>query len=134
MKQIFFFFIVIQLFIGCSSSNKASLNDESTSEYSKAKEYNFSVENMPTPVGTITAIQNKVVNPEIVKKNNIDVMVYVNAYINESGSVDFVEIRKGINPECDKEAMRVVKESRFNPGFDNGIAVKTLIIVPIVFR
>lgn len=134
MKQIFFFFIVIQLFIGCSNSNQALLNDENTSEYPKAKEYYIAVENLPSPVGTISTIQNKVVNPEIVKKDKINGMVYVNTYINENGIVDFVEIRKGINRECDKEALRVVKDSKFNPGFHNGVAVKTLIIIPIVFR
>ena len=134
MKHIFTLFAVVQLSISCSSSNQALLNEDKTSVYPKANEYYVAVENMPSPVGTISTIQKNVVNPEIVKRKNIDGMVYINTYINENGDVDFVEVRKGINPECDTEALRVVKESKFNPGYHNNVAVKTLIIVPIVFN
>ena len=88
---------------------------------------------MPEPIGGIGNIQNKVVMPDIVEKDNIDGLVYINAYINETGAVDFVEVVKGITPECDNEALRVVKDAKFKPGTQKGKSIKMVVTVPIVF-
>ena len=90
-------------------------------------EYYVACEIMPEPIGGIGNIQNKVVMPDIVKKDNIDGLVYINAYINETGAVDFVEVVKGITPECDNEALRVEKMLNLNQVHRKARALKWLL-------
>ena len=134
MKKIIVLFVLFSFLISCSGTKEVSSNKKFISKFSKANEYYVATEKMPVPVDGIGSIQNKVIAPEVVKEENIDGMVYVNAYINENGTVDFVEIVKSLNPDCDNEALRVVKDSKFIPGYHMGKAIKMVITVPIVFR
>lgn len=134
MKNIFIVIFISALLYSCSSTETNKYPKRFPSKYEKAMEYYVACEIMPEPVGGIGNIQNKVVMPDIVKRDNIDGLVYVNAYINEEGTVDFVEVVKGINPECDTEALRVVKAAKFKPGTQKGKSIKMVVTVPIIFK
>ena len=134
MKNIVIAIFITVLLFNCSSTETNKYPKRFPSKYEKAMEYYVACEIMPEPIGGIGNIQNKVVMPDIVKKENIDGLVYVNAYINETGIVDFVEVVKGINPECDTEALRVVKDAKFKPGMQKGKTIKMVVTVPIVFK
>lgn len=61
--------------------------------------------------------------------------VMVGFVINEDGSVSDVKILKSLTPECDEVAVEIVKGMpKWNPGKQNGKAVKTKYTVPVSFR
>ena len=66
-----------------------------TSEKSSNK-YLVKAEVMPEPVGGISAIQKRVVYPEIARRAGIEGKVYVQALIDENGDVVKTKILKGI--------------------------------------
>ena len=55
-------------------------------------------------------------------------------YVNENGDVDDVKVLKGIGAGCDETAVNVIKGTKFNPGKENGIAIKVKLSLPINFK
>jgi protein TonB len=73
--------------------------------------------------------------PEVAKENNIQGKVIVKFCVTPKGGVDQVSILKGVDPELDKEALRVVATlPPFKPGKQGGKAVPVWFIVPINFQ
>ena len=65
----------------------------------------------------------------------IEGRVYIQAIVGKDGSLDEVQVVKGIGGGCDEEALRVVKQSpKWKPGRQRGNAVRTKIVIPIVFK
>jgi protein TonB len=61
--------------------------------------------------------------------------VYVRFVVEKDGSISNVSIARGVTPELDKEAMRVVKMMpNWAPGKQRGRAVRTNVVIPIVFK
>jgi len=98
------------------------------------EEYSIAVEKAPEAVGGLAAIMKKATYPELAIKTRTEGKVYVLAYINESGDVDEVKVVKGIGGGCDEEAARAVKKSKFSPGQDKGVNVKTKLAIAIHFK
>jgi protein TonB len=92
------------------------------------------VEEMPSPIGGIGAIQSKIKYPEIARRAGLEGTVYILAYLNEDGIVVKTEIAKGIGGGCDEEAEKAVKESRFTPGKQRGKPVKVKVMIPVKFQ
>ncbi len=92
------------------------------------------VEEMPTPVGGIAAIQKKIVYPEIAKRAGVQGRVFVKAYVDEAGIVNKVELIRGIGAGCDEAAMDAVSTTKFNPGKQRGKPVKVQVTVPVLFK
>ena len=99
----------------------------------KAEKYFVAVEEQPSPLGGLEAIQKKITYPDNAKQAGIEGRVFVKAYINEKGTVDRVELLKGIDNECDSVAMAAVKSTKFTPAKQRGKPVKVQVSVPIVF-
>ena len=73
--------------------------------------------------------------PESAVDNGIQGKVMVRFVVERDGSVSAVETYKSVDPALDKEAMRVVKTlPKWKPGRQQGKAVRTRYIVPVVFR
>jgi len=96
--------------------------------------YYLAVEEMPSPIGGIKAIQKNITYPEIAKKAGIQGRVFVKAYIDSSGTVRKTEIIKGIGSGCDEVAMKAVKKVMFIPGIQGGKPVGVQVTVPILFK
>ncbi len=92
------------------------------------------VEQMPEPIGGISAIQKKIVYPEIAKRAGVQGRVYVKAYVDESGKVTKVELIRGIGAGCDEAAMEAVNSVMFSPGKQRGKPVKVQVTVPVLFK
>ncbi|RPI74160.1 MAG: energy transducer TonB [Ignavibacteriales bacterium] len=92
------------------------------------------VEEMPTPVGGIAAIQSRIKYPEIARRAGLEGTVYILAYLSEEGVVVKTEIAKGIGGGCDEEAEKAVKETRFTPGKQRGKPVKVKVMIPVKFQ
>lgn len=72
--------------------------------------------------------------PEIAKENNIQGKVIVRFCVTPKGGVSQVSVLKGVDPELDKEAMRVVSTlPPFKPGKQGGKPVPVWYMVPIAF-
>ncbi len=96
--------------------------------------YFVAVEEMPKPIGGITAIQKQIVYPEIAKRAGIQGKVYVKTFIDENGGVIKTEIVKGIGSGCDEAAMDAIKKTKFTPGKQRGKTVKVQVMIPIMFK
>jgi protein TonB len=72
--------------------------------------------------------------PEIAKENNIQGKVIVRFCVTSKGGVSQVSVLKGVDPELDKEAIRVVNTlPAFKPGKQGGKPVPVWYMVPITF-
>ncbi|MGD0755621.1 MAG: energy transducer TonB, partial [Bacteroidales bacterium] len=68
------------------------------------------------------------------KENNIQGKVIVRFCVTAKGGVNQVSVLKGVDPELDKEAMRVVTTlPPFKPGKQGGKPVPVWYMVPIAF-
>jgi len=96
------------------------------------------VEEMPMFPGGETELLKYIADhtqyPEVAKENNIQGKVIVRFCVTSKGGVDKVEILKSVDPELDKEAIRVVKTlPAFKPGKQGGKPVPVWYMVPINF-
>lgn len=73
--------------------------------------------------------------PEEAQINRIQGKVILKFVVNPDGSVDRIEIMRGIDPVLDNEAMRVVGTlPKFRPGKQGGVPVKVWFMLPINFK
>jgi protein TonB len=96
------------------------------------------VEEMPMfpggEVALLAYIAEHTQYPEVAKENNIQGKVIVRFCVTSKGGVDKVSILKGVDPELDKEAIRVVQTlPAFKPGKQGGKPVPVWYMVPINF-
>jgi periplasmic protein TonB len=99
----------------------------------------LSVEEMPEPPGGLTGlyeyIAENTIYPERAHENNIQGKVFVRFCVTSKGNIEQVSIYKGVDPELDAEAIRVVKTlPNFKPGKQSGIPVPVWFIVHINFQ
>ncbi len=97
------------------------------------------VEEMPEYPGGVGALRNflaqTVKYPEDAIKKGIQGKVYVNFVVEKDGSVGAVKIVRGVSPELDAEALRVVKLlTNWKPGKQKGEDVRVSYTVPIQFK
>src|SRR5450759_1602029 len=96
------------------------------------------VEEMPMYPGGDAAllkfIMEHVQYPEVAKENNIQGRVIIRFCVTAKGGVSQVSVLKGVDPELDKEAIRVVNTlPAFKPGKQGGKPVPVWYMVPITF-
>ena len=97
------------------------------------------VEEMPVFPGGDAAllayIYEHTVYPEVAKENNIQGRVFVKFCVTSKGGVDKVSIYKGVDPELDAEAIRVVSSlPTFKPGKQGGKPVPVWFSAQINFQ
>ncbi|MBC7861594.1 MAG: energy transducer TonB [Bacteroidia bacterium] len=109
-------------------------------EEKKEPEIFVYVSEMPDFPGGLQALYKYVgtnINyPEEAKDAGISGKCYLRFVVTESGRVGKIEVQKGVPgcPQCDKEAVRVVKTlPEFKPGKNNGQAVPVWFQLPINF-
>jgi periplasmic protein TonB len=96
------------------------------------------VEEMPMfpggEVALLTYLSEHTNYPEVAKENNIQGRVIVRFCVTSKGGVNQVSVLKGVDPELDKEAIRVVGTlPTFKPGKQGGKPVPVWFSVPITF-
>jgi protein TonB len=112
---------------------------EEVQEAEKEPEPFIVVEEMPEFPGGISAllkyIYENIKYPEIAKENNMQGRVVVKFCVTSKGGIDMVSIFKGVDPELDAEAIRVVKTlPLFKPGKQGGKPVPVWFSLPITFQ
>ena len=128
-------------------------NDEEAGEVLKAKEVIAEpeppkveetkvfdvVEEMPQfPGGQAALLEYLAKNikyPVVAEENGIQGKVIVTFVVERDGSITDVKVVKSVDPSLDKEASRVVKSMpKWQPGKQNGSAVRVKYTVPVQFR
>jgi protein TonB len=83
----------------------------------------------------IKFIKSNLVYPKSAAEAGISGTVYVSFVVEKDGSISNVRIQKGIFPDCDKEAIRVVSlMPKWTPGKENGKIVSMRCSLPIKFK
>lgn len=86
-------------------------------------------------------IFEKLEYPESALQKGIEGKVFVQFIVEKSGSLSNIEIIKGIHPECDEEALRLINlfnkdihSPMWEPGKLNGQDIRQKLVVPIHFK
>lgn len=80
-------------------------------------------------------VNERLVYPDSLKKQGIQGRVTVQFTIHTDGSVRDVSILRGVHPELDKEAVRVVASSpKWNPGRYRGEEIPVAYTFPVIFQ
>ena len=108
-----------------------------TEEVEEAPPVRFA-EKMPEYVGGMEAmysfLKNELQYPEVARNNNIQGTVLLEFVIERDGSVSNVKPLVSLYPECDAEAIRVVKKMpKWKPGEQMGKPVRCYFNLPIRF-
>ena len=73
--------------------------------------------------------------PAAAQENNIQGRVTVQFVVELNGSISNVVVVRGVDPNLDKEAVRVVKAMpKWTPGMQNGRAVRSKFTLPVNFK
>ena len=76
-------------------------------------------------------IKSNIKYPEDVKRGN----VYIAFGVTKEGTIRDSRVVKGINENCDKEALRLIKNMpKWDPGMQEGKLVSSVYGLPIIFR
>ncbi len=107
-----------------------------SSNYTEFDPVYVMVDEMPEFPGGITAFREWVSKntkyPE--KANKIEGKVYVSFFINSKGKAESAKIEKGLSPELDAEALKIVSQMPvWKSGEQNGIPVNVKYTTPIKF-
>lgn len=95
-------------------------------------------EESPEFIGGMEALyaflQKELVYPEIARNNGIQGVVLLEFVVEKDGSVSNVKVMVSLYPDCDYEAMRVVKKlPNWKPGKSMGKPVRSIYNIPIRF-
>ncbi len=96
-------------------------------------------ETQPEYSGGEVALQNflthNIVYPPELTGKGIQGTVYIKFTVNPDGTIDDVEVLRGVHVLLDKEAVRVIQltSGKWNPGLQKGQAVKAQMIIPVKF-
>ena len=80
-------------------------------------------------------LSNNIRYPEAAQQNDIQGRVVVKFVVEKDGSTGSASVVKGVDKDLDREALRVVKKMpRWQPGKNNGVAVRSYFTLPVTFR
>ncbi|WP_448518793.1 TonB family protein [Rhodoflexus sp.] len=83
----------------------------------------------------MTYIGKNLKYPAEARRAGVEGTVYVAFVVDEQGNLTNPKVRKGLSPELDAEALRLIQNSeRWNPAESEGKKVKQSIILPISFK
>jgi|LauGreDrversion4_2_1035121.scaffolds.fasta_scaffold28218_1 TonB family protein len=120
-------------------ASTATPNEEINSKEEKANQIFDAVETPPSLPGGMSGwnkyLSENLKYPTQARRMGIEGHVIVVFVINTDGSIQDVEVFKGIGGGCDEEAVKIVKGApKWNPGMQNGKPVRTRMRLPIRFK
>ncbi|MBS1507099.1 MAG: TonB family protein [Bacteroidetes bacterium] len=97
------------------------------------------VEQSAEPVGGLEAfykwVGKTIRYPAAARRMGLEGKVFVKFVIEPTGAISNVEVVKGFNGECDKEAVRVLSIApKWKPGKQSGRAVRQAYTLPLTFK
>lgn len=124
--------LTISLFLAFNFIQNQSLAQTDDTIYSLADEQ----PNYPGGMaGFFKYIQTNLQYPEAAKAKGIEGRIFVEYVIEKDGSISGAKILKGLNAECDKEAIRLVMNAeKWVPGKIDGKVVRVKMALPLNFK
>lgn len=110
------------------------ISQYNSTQSGKEEDFFVVVEEMPKLIGGMKAIQSKIEYPTLARQAGIEGKVTVQFIVNENGDVENPQVVRGIGGGADEEALRVVKEAKFEPGVQRGRKVRVRYAMSINFR
>ena len=80
---------------------------------------------------------SKMIQKPALEQERINQKCYIKMIVEKDGMLSNVQVLRGANncPECDKEALRVVKlMPKWHPAINNGRAVRSYFVFPVTFN
>jgi TonB family protein len=113
--------------------------EEINVEEEKADKIFDVVETQPNPPGGMSGWNNYLSEnlkyPTQARRMGIEGTVIIVFVINTDGSIQDVEVLRGIGGGCDEEAIKIVRRApKWSPGMQKGKAVRTRMRLPIRFK
>ncbi len=79
-------------------------------------------------------LSKNITYPETAKANGLEGKVYISLVINSKGKVVFPKVVRGLSPELDAEALKLVTQMpEWKPAIQNGVPVSVSYTIPIKF-
>ena len=127
---------LLLVFIFCALLSQSSFAQTSSTDENAIY---TRVDKMPEyPGGQVALVKylsKNIKYPAIYKKNKVNGRVLVSFVIDKNGKVTSAQIVKGLNEECDAEALRVIsKMPDWIPGEKNGVKVAVQFGLPVNFE
>lgn len=97
-------------------------------------DYFVVVEKMPVLIDGMKSIQSKMEYPDMARRAGIEGRVTVQFIVNENGDVENAKVVRGIGGGADEEALRVVRQAKFEPGMQRGRPVRVKYALSVNFR
>lgn len=92
------------------------------------------VEEKPKLIGGMDGLYEKIEYPEFAQKAGIEGRVIVQFVVNKDGTPTNIEVLRSPHKLLREEAIRVIRESKFEPGKQRGNPVRVKMSLPITFR
>jgi TonB family protein len=92
------------------------------------------VEDRPELKGGMEALQQAIEYPEAAKQAGIEGRVFVQFIVDENGDVVNPKVTRGVHEALDRAALDAVKGLSFEPGKQQGEAVKVKMALPVTFK
>lgn len=97
------------------------------------------VEDLPQfPGGAVELMKwltNNLRYPTTAQRQKIQGKVVVQFIVNRDGNVSDIKVIKSLNPDCDREALRVVRMMpKWKPGVQHDKPCRTMVCIPIIFK
>lgn len=119
------FFLAVNLVFAENTNHNFKPGDE---------DYLVIAEVMPEPASGLPALIKKINYPNMARKAGIEGRVIAMVYVGEGGDVEDVKIIKGLDAGCSEEVERVLRDSKFKPGSNQGKAVKVKMAMAFQFK
>lgn len=112
----------------------ASPPGEPKASFNPKEDHYVVVQEMPKVVGGLSGLMAKVNYPEEAIQAGVEGRVLVQFIVTEKGNVENAKVVKGIGAGADEEALRVVRDTKFTPGLQDGKPVRVQYSLPVIFK
>lgn len=138
-RSIYKYLFIIPVCIIALSLNATNIINKDNNVPATKDEPYTTVEEMPRfpggDRGMMEYIASNLKYPEVAVKNQTEGRAVVRFVVSETGNVTDVSMVRNLSPECDAEAMRVVREMpKWTPGKQGGKAVAVYYTLPIEYK
>lgn len=91
------------------------------------------VEDDPVLIGGLQGLHEKIRYPDYARRAGIEGRVFVQFVVNEEGDVTDAEVTRSPHRLLSEEALRVIRDAKFEPGRQRGRNVRVRMSLPITF-
>ncbi len=129
MKKIVLLLMFASAFVFCvTAQEKAEVQEEPFQVVDEMPEYPGGQDSL------FSFIAKNVEYPVAAQDKEVEGKVYIGFVVDETGTVTNAKVLKGVDPDLDKEALRVINLlGKWTPGKEKGKAVKVEYTFPISF-